>query len=32
MADHSTLTHLDGASPFAGRHIGLRDADVAVAK
>ena len=29
MADHSTLTELDGTSPFAERHIGLRDADVA---
>jgi glycine cleavage system P protein (glycine dehydrogenase) len=29
MADHPTLTELDGALPFVERHIGLRDADVA---
>ncbi|GAB6987178.1 aminomethyl-transferring glycine dehydrogenase [Nocardioides pyridinolyticus] len=29
MADHPTLTDLDGALPFLERHIGLRDADVA---
>lgn len=28
MADHPTLTELDGALPFVERHIGLRDADV----
>ncbi|WP_395656334.1 aminomethyl-transferring glycine dehydrogenase [Nocardioides sp.] len=29
MADHPTLTDLDGALPFVDRHIGLRDEDVA---
>ena len=29
MADHPTLTELDGALPFVERHIGLRDDDVA---
>jgi glycine dehydrogenase len=29
MADHPTLTELDGALPFVERHIGLRDSDVA---
>ncbi|WP_028638222.1 aminomethyl-transferring glycine dehydrogenase [Nocardioides sp. URHA0032] len=29
MADHPTLTELDGVLPFVERHIGLRDADVA---
>lgn len=29
MADHPTLTELDGALPFVERHIGLRDPDVA---
>jgi glycine dehydrogenase len=28
MADHPTLTELDGALPFVERHIGLRDSDV----
>ncbi|GAB2458076.1 aminomethyl-transferring glycine dehydrogenase [Nocardioides hungaricus] len=28
MADHPTLTELDGALPFVERHVGLRDADV----
>ena len=29
MADHPTLTELDGVLPFVERHIGLRDADIA---
>ncbi|GAA1141128.1 aminomethyl-transferring glycine dehydrogenase [Nocardioides aquiterrae] len=29
MADHPTLTELDGALPFVERHLGVRDADVA---
>ncbi|HEU5036176.1 MAG TPA: aminomethyl-transferring glycine dehydrogenase [Nocardioides sp.] len=29
MADHPTLTELDGALPFVERHLGLRDGDVA---
>ena len=29
MADHPTLTELDGALPFVERHIGLREPDIA---
>jgi len=29
MADHVSLTALDGASPFVDRHVGLREPDIA---